>query len=506
MHELANSKRDAPRAERVGDVPDDRPVLLTVVLKPGAELPAQGEVRPMSRSQFRARYATPDNTLDTVAQLAASHGLRVVAADPAAHVVRLAGTYGQARAAFQPAALGRYRIDGRDLVARHGVLRVPEELAGHVVAVLGFDQRPVARPHFRLRPNASRASTFDPATVAARYGFPTDADGTGQAIALIELGGGYDAGEVAAYFAGKGVQRTGKLVAVPLDGAANAPDRQPAGPDGEVQLDIDVAGAVAPGADLVVYFAPNLGRGFLDAILAALHDQANNPSVISISWGGPEVGWSAQDIAAMEQAFQSATALGVTVLAASGDDGAQDNAGDGRLHVDYPASSAFVLGCGGTRLPRSGPEVAWNDGPGRGATGGGFSALFPVPSWQQAAVGNAPGQRGTAAGRGVPDVAGDADPATGYNVSVGGHATVAGGTSAVAPLWAALIALANQLLGRRAGFVNPVLYAHPDAFNDVTSGNNNGFEAGPGWDPVTGLGTPKGAAVVAALGAVPAMS
>ena len=525
MHELAGSERPAPRAERVGDVPDGRMVQLTVMLRPSKQLPTHdGDVRPMPRAEFRTRYATPPGVVDAVIQLARAHGLRVLAADSATHVVRLEGTYGQARAAFQPDGLGLYRIGGREFVARHGRLRVPPVLAADVVAVVGFDQRPIARPHFRLRPNASRANTFDPRNVAIRYGFPTGLDGAGQAIALVEFGGGYSDAQLAAYFAGKGVQRTGKLIAVPLSGSGNIPEGQPDGPDGEVQLDIDIAGSVAPAADLVVYFAPNQGSGFLDAILAALHDETNNPSVISISWGAPEAGWPGQDIAAMEQALQSAMALGITVLAASGDDGAQDNEQGGGLHVDYPASSPYVLGCGGTRLPRSGPEVAWNDGPEQGASGGGFSALFPLPAWQQAAVsalaepqsrrrrqgggseGDGVGNTSPPTTRGVPDIAGDADPATGYNVSVDGNATVAGGTSAVAPLWAGLIALANQSLGRRAGFVNPLLYAHPDAFNDITTGNNNGFEAGTGWDPVTGLGTPKGAAVVAALGSSAAVS
>ena len=545
MRELAGSERSAPGAERLGDVPDGRPIHLTVVLRPGAALPAHGaSFRPLSRAEFRERYATRPKVVDAFARFVTAHGLRV---------------------AFQPDGLALYRIHGRELAARHGALRVPPEIAPDVVAVLGFDQRPIARPRFHFRPNASRAYTFDPRAVAERYGFPQDLDGAGQTIALIELGGGYDDAEVAAYFARHGVDRTGKLIAVPVSGAGNARDGDPDGPDGEVQLDIDVAGSVAPGADLAVYFAPNQGSGLLDAIHAALHglplgadsgNQVNDPAVISISWGGPEAGWPAQDVAAMEQALQAAMTLGVTVIAASGDDGAQDELEDGELHVDYPASSPYVLGCGGTRLSRSGlgagaaaPEVAWNDGPGQGASGGGFSALFPTPDWQKAALGSL--AESHAGRRGVPDVAGNADPATGYNVSVDGTDTVAGGTSAVAPLWAGLIALANQKLGQlgvprseitpvsaqpitpvsaqpitpvsahgsgprpargqappitRVGFVNATLYAHPEAFNDVTSGNNRGFEARAGWDPVTGLGTPKGAAVVDALGSAAAVS
>lgn len=192
----------------------------------------------------------------------------------------------------------------------------------------------------------------------------------------------------------------------------------------------------------------------------------------------------------MNQVFQTAASLGITICAASGDSGATDGDAQGMLTVDFPSSSPFVLGCGGTKLPRQGSETAWNDGAQGGATGGGYSTHFTRPDWQ---TGN------TRTGRGVPDVAGDADPATGYNVTVDGQDTVVGGTSAVAPLWAGLIALVNQSVGRNAGFVNPILYANPGALTDIVTGNNNGYQCGPGWDPVTGLGTPKGSAVLAAI-------
>jgi kumamolisin len=247
---------------------------------------------------------------------------------------------------------------------------------------------------------------------------------------------------------------------------------------------------VAPAANLAVYFGGNASRAFLDTIAAAVHDSQRNPSVIAISWGGPETNWSAQDLNAMDQLFQTAGSLGITVCAASGDNGASDGSEDGMLTVDFPASSPHVLGCGGTRLPTKGAETAWNDGPEGGASGGGYSSHFARPAWQSDS-----GQ----SGRGVPDVAGDADPATGYRVTLDGQATVVGGTSAVAPLWAALIARINQGLDSSVGFINPRLYAAPAAFTDVTSGDNNGYNCGYGWDPVTGLGTPIGSAIYSAL-------
>jgi kumamolisin len=195
------------------------------------------------------------------------------------------------------------------------------------------------------------------------------------------------------------------------------------------------------------------------------------------------------------------------VCVAAGDNGSSDGQPAGN-HVDFPASSPHVLGCGGTRLLAdlaSGTvttETVWNDGPSGGATGGGVSDVFAVPSWQLAAGVPAPGGR---AGRGVPDVAGDADPQTGYQVLVRGQRQVVGGTSAVAPLWAALIARLAQAAGRRFGLIQPALYAGvaPGAggagFRDITAGNNGSYTAGPGWDACTGLGSPDGTALLGRL-------
>jgi kumamolisin len=268
-------------------------------------------------------------------------------------------------------------------------------------------------------------------------------------------------------------------------------------------LDIEVAGAVAPGAKVVVYFAPNTDQGFIDAISTAVHDSTNKPSVISISWGGPESSWTQQSITALDQACQSAAALGITITVASGDNGSGDGVTDGANHVDFPASSPHVLACGGTKLVASGStissETVWNEeASNEGATGGGVSTVFPLPTWQ--ANSNVP-LAGTFAGRGVPDVAGDADPSTGYTVRVDGQALVIGGTSAVAPLWAGLIALSNAQNKTTAGFLQPTIYAAKaaPAFRDITSGNNGAFTAGLGWDACTGLGSPIGTALIPLL-------
>ena len=197
--------------------------------------------------------------------------------------------------------------------------------------------------------------------------------------------------------------------------------------------------------------------------------------------------------------------MGITIFAASGDDGATDGDPHGNLEVDFPASCPHMTGCGGTKLVLSASsiksEVAWDElSEQEGATGGGVSQVFPLPAWQQNA--NVPKAPNKQTGRGVPDVAGDADPTTGYNVVVDGSGTVIGGTSAVAPLWAGLTALFNQSLGQPVGFLNPLLYSHGAAatFHDIVSGNNGGYTSAPGWDPCTGLGSPDGKKLLIALG------
>jgi kumamolisin len=336
--------------------------------------------------------------------------------------------------------------------------------------------------------------------VAQLYQFPLDVDGTGEAIGILELGGGYKPADLKNYFASLGIKQPA-VTAVLVDKGKNAPTT-PNSADGEVLLDIEVAGSVAPGAKIAVYFAPNTSQGFQDALTAAIHDTTHKPSVISISWGGPESTWTAQAMTAFDSAAQDASALGVTICVASGDNGSSDGVAGGGNHVDFPASSPHVLGCGGTSLQSANgaitSETVWNDGAKGGAGGGGFSNQFPLPAWQASAKVTPP----SGGGRGVPDVSGDADPETGYNVLVDGKSLVIGGTSAVAPLWSGLIALLNQKLGKPLGFLQPVLYGLPataGAFHDIVSGSNGAFSAGPGWDAASGLGSPSGEKLLQAL-------
>ncbi|SOE65411.1 Pro-kumamolisin, activation domain [Caballeronia arationis] len=466
-----------------------------------------GEAEPVARDEFEKRFGASKEDVEKVEKFAAQYSLKVARSDPGSRSVVLKGTIEQFQKAFDVKLerfehhnIGEYR-------GRTGPVNVPDEMHDAVTAVLGLDSRPQARPHFRFRPPFRPArglapASFTPVDLARLYDFP-DGDGAGQCIAIIELGGGYRTSDLTAYFSKLGVKAP-KVVAVSVDEAKNAPTGNPNGPDSEVTLDIEIAGAVAPGAVIAVYFAPNSDSGFVDAVNRAIHDATHKPSVVSISWGGPESMWTSQSLNAFNDVLQTAAALGVTVCAASGDSGSSDGVGDGTDHVDFPASSPYTLACGGTSLSASAngiqQEVVWNDGDQGGAGGGGVSGAFALPVWQKGlTVARTGGGHTALAKRGVPDVCGDASPQTGYEVLIGGNETVVGGTSAVAPLWAALLARINAINGKPAGFVNPKLYRSKTACRDITEGNNGSFAAAAGWDACTGLGSPDGAKVAAAL-------
>jgi kumamolisin len=451
-----------------------------------------------------------DGDLGIVTSFAADHGLDVVETDPARRLVRLSGRVDAMMAAFGT-ELHVHRSDtGGTYLGREGTLSLPAAVADVVTGVFGLDGRSQARTQYRV--GSAAALSYPPTEVAAAYEFPPGG-GAGQCVGIIELGGGYRTADLETFFSALDLA-TPTVTAVPVDGGSNSPG-QSDGPDGEVMLDIEMVGALANAATIAVYFSPNTDQGFVDAVTTAIHDTTNRPSIVSISWGGPESTWTAQAMNQMEQAFTDAAALGVTVTVAAGDNGSTDGVTDGSQHVDFPASAPHALACGGTSLTLSGSgtaptivtEVVWDDlAAGEGATGGGISAQFPLPGYQSAAGVPPSANPGGQTGRGVPDVAGDADPETGYAVRVDGTDLVIGGTSAVAPLWAALLAVINATLGRDVGWVNPALYALPTtagAFNDITSAGNGAYQAGPGWDPCSGLGTPRGVSLLAALQAAP---
>jgi kumamolisin len=475
-----------------------------------------------TRDQLQQQFGAVAADFDAIERHAQKHSLVVSRRNSALRTITLTGRLCDLLNAFKANvqvfhhSTGTYR-------GRQGEIYVPRELDGIITAIIGFDTRPKHKVPHRGRFNSADgpggANGVAATDFAKRYNFPTKQgnvalDGTGQCIGIIELGGGFNNSDLQIFFQEVGVPLP-NVVAVSVDNTNNHPTLTGAD-DGEVMLDIEVAGDVAPGAKIAVYFAPNQGNGFFDAVNAAVHDAERNPSVLSISWGGPEDETDAQTMQAFHEVFVEAAALGITVCTAAGDHGTADlesSQWDGKIHVDHPSSDDFVLACGGTQIDPRGNDVVWNDGTpfsndpqtggGGWASGGGISKTNKVPAYQQNA--NLPVSIDTGQpGRGVPDVA---MSATNYFTRVQGAEFANGGTSAVAPLMASLVALLNQGKQKNVGFLNPFLYAQSanGVVNDVTTGTNaikntiKGYEASSGWDACTGLGTPNGTAILSKL-------
>jgi len=510
---LKGSERTAlPGAHITGATDPHQLIEVSVILNHRTPLTqslnlAENRIERMTHAKYADTHGANPSDIERIKQFAQENNLQVLERgdEVARRTVTLAGTADAMERAFS-VELREYEHPEGSYRGRVGTIQVPEDLAGSIQGVFGLDDRTVAHPHYRYHTargafGARTASTsYNPPAVAEAYDFPTAATSgsgpaAGQTIGIIELGGGYRPADLKTYFKSLGLTEP-SVKSVSVNHGKNRPTTAQSA-DGEVMLDIEVAGGVAQGAKIVVYFTPNTDQGFMDAISTAIHDQANSPSVISISWGGPESTWTQAAMTSLDQIAAEAALLGVTITVASGDNGSSDGVTDGQNHVDFPASSPHVLACGGTSLIANGAtiqsETVWNDGSQGGAGGGGYSTIFPRPAWQSAVV--------TQNFRGVPDVAGDADPETGYNIRVDSQNMVVGGTSAVAPLWAGLIAILNQQLSTKLGFVNPQLYAMNQSagFHDITRGNNGTMGAKPGWDPCTGLGSPDGVGLLHTL-------
>ena len=397
---VAGSERQPMRgAKQSGSADPNEVMQVTVVLRPraGGKAPALADLVArggrISREEYEARYGADPADVQKVGAFATEFGLAMANVNLAARSVVLSGTCAAFSKAFQ-VELSSYKYEGGSYRGRTGAVSLPQELGAIVVSVHGLDNRPQAKPHFRLatkkraRAAAAAAVAYTPLQVAQAYSFPTSADGSGQTVGIIELGGGFNQSDLNTYFRGLNISPAPTVVAVSVDGAQNQPTGDTNGPDTEVALDIEVVGAVASGARIAVYFAPNTDAGFLDAINQAVMDKVNAPSVISISWGGPESSWTAQSLQSYNSALQAAAAVGVTVCVSSGDNGSTDGETDGLDHVDFPASSPYSLACGGTTLKISGSsiasEVVWNDlSSDEGATGGPGEDDQARPPWRE---------------------------------------------------------------------------------------------------------------------------
>jgi|HubBroStandDraft_1064217.scaffolds.fasta_scaffold08429_3 kumamolisin len=490
---------------------------ITVKVRRKAELPepVAGQAV-LTRAQAATDHGADPADLAAVTAMANNYGLKVVSQNAATCSVKLAGPVEAMEKAFQ-VHLFRVKHGSRYYRGRVGSLFIPKELEHKVVGVFGLDTRPMAR-HRASGPQSSRkgipaADTrpwYLPQELAAAYGFP-DNDGSGQTIGIIELGGQYVASDLHLFGQLAGLA---SLPTVNVINAETVTSDSQTDDDfiSEVMLDIEVAAAVCPGATIAVYFSNFTEQGWVDVIDSALNDTQNNPGVLSISYGlaeGTET-WTPQAMSAVNDAMKEAAGRGIPVCISAGDDGSDDQVGDGPAHVDFPASSPYVLCVGGTTLPKSGAETVWFEGDGLrkdhgGSTGGGVSSVYPPPAWQSG-IDIRSVNPGAPAGRCVPDVSANAAQGTGYLLVAQGAQAVAGGTSAATPLWAALIA---RLLhaGKKIGFLTPLFYQPNEktagqtlgaaACNDITSGSNatakaGGYTAGPGYDAVTGWGSPRG--------------
>jgi kumamolisin len=528
-----SERKPRPGFKAAGAADPNQEVRVIVKVRPKQDLPDPAEIgallpsqrpAPASHEAHAEAYGARQEDIDAVTAFARERGLTVEEADAPSRLVVLTGSAAAMSEAFG-VGLQRYEAEsgGASYRGRVGPVHVPSELEPVITVVTGLDDRQQVRPMATAQ--AGPSVTYTPVQLAQIYDFP-DLDGQGQCIGLLEFDGGYQDSDIQAYFQQLQIPEP-TVTPVAVGQHKNSPGSDA---DGEVVLDIDVAGAAAPGAEIAVYFSTFTAAGWVEAITKAIHDKTNKPSVLSISWGWVEfedagtLAWTAQVMDEVDTIFKEAANLGVTVIVAAGDDGAEDNITDGKPHVNYPASSPYVLSCGGTTLVAQNgvrdSEVAWgfgarSDGAGHGSTGGGISEHFPIPSWQSGA--NVPPSAGTGfAGRGMPDVAADADARTGYWMLIGGQMQPNGGTSAASPLWAALVARINQQLAtdgsQPLGYFNPLLYSKlgtSAAFYDVTSGSNDthgnlgAYSAQAGWDACTGWGAPDGAALLAALQAKP---
>jgi kumamolisin len=540
-----SERRAGENAELLGPADAKERVSATIVLRrrpdgPPVPDPSYFAKTPPSRrrrmpdNEFAAKYGASQEDIGRVSAFAQSHGLTIKEINPAGRSVIVSGTVAQMEAAFG-VTLGRYRVEhppeqrprrpqteiyrGRD-----GYIYLPQDLADIIVGVFGLDNRNITK-----RNSGDPNNTFNLTVpqIAQLYNFPTNS-AAGQTIAIFsELG--YQTTDIQQYFTSLSLPMP-TITDITVD-ASNDGNGDP-----ETTQDICIAGSAAPGAAIAVYFTTFDQQGWVDLITRVVHPKAGDPtcSVLSSSFyvanGDDNTTLAAEHISvswlnAVTAAFQDAALQGVTICIASGDAGTASKRTDGKAHVQYPASDPWVLSVGGTTVGNvsgsSFDEYVWNDtntimgfNP-AGATGGGVSDHFPLPSYQNSA--GVPGSlNDNHVGRGVPDVAANASPNSGFLIPLA-NASLLGipnpfsgsGTSASAPLWAGLIAVLNAALGENVGFINPTLYAIGSAgFRDIVGAPgppDNGFAgvagypAGPGWDACTGWGSPNGQALLAQL-------
>lgn len=482
----------------------------------------------LSLEEFEERFGSSREDLEKVQAFAADHGLEVVDASAVRSVVELAGTLEAFARAFG-VRFQAFHSPLRPYRTHDGPVLIPPELKGIVEHVIGLDDRPLLNPAAAAGGTAASGVTRlvynDPRDLAAYYDFPAGATGAGQTVAILQFGGGYNQSDLEAYFQLRGIPSP-EIALVEMEGQTNQPasaqvmqscaaylgllDSSYAGPDDaevykantaafwatlECTMDPEILGTVVPGARLVTYMAPDTPKGKYDAFSQAIFDPTYAPSVINCSWGSAEDDTPQSSMISLDQLFQKAALKGVTICASAGDFGTSQPS-------HFPATSPHALACGGSSVDDSlTRETSWYEVISNGtlsvtmAGGGGYSQFFEIPSWQTAM----PGQTG----RGYPDVAAKSDVMTGYDVLVTGLDLPMGGTSAAAPMWAGLVIAINEKLGHPTGYLTALLYSadFAKALKAITESGGGTCQPTAGWNPCTGLGSPIGTALLAALSA-----
>ena len=497
-----------PTGTAIGPTAANENIIVTVIVKSKASDQdmdqaikdiSDGKRAPLSKQQFAAEFSADPDALKRVTDTARADGLAVVKSDAVSGQLQLEGTAADISQAFN-VKLQDYR-DGTQTFryATPGNGFTPHVSNNDIEGVLGLDTRPQAKPQLLPRDDQpapdGEIHEYMPNQVADLYHFPKESMGAGQSVGIIEMGGGLDLRDNAQYYTDHQL-KTPEIRMVALDGAkTDVGDRA----DIEVALDSQIVGVVAPDAKQQLVFVPNTEQGLVDAITRSTFPEKGEiqNSVLSISWGNAEKNWSKDGVHNIDLALKKAVLQGISVFASSGDFGATNRAKDNSYSVVFPASDPYVTGTGGTRLEPSGSEVAWNDSMpffGISATGGGISNLFEVPEFQKNVTLPPDANSNGHIGRGVPDVAADSSVSTGYTIRVGGKQMREAGTSAAAPLYSALMLRVNGALGHPVGYLNPFLYKNGSSsmFKDITSGDNEAYAAGPGWDATTGWGSIRG--------------
>jgi subtilase family serine protease len=484
---------------RVGDVAGQQRMSLAVSLKLHDEAGLQRFLAQVSDkhsalyrhyltpAEFTAKYGPTQADVAKVTAFLKAGGLTVSRVSGNRQVVDVTGSAAQVEKAFGT-TISNYTQGAKHFYANDSAPAMPAAVASVVQGVAGLDNH-AARHTFNtkkagatsVKPHAT-AGGYGPSDLQGAYDTGSLGSGSGQSVALWEFDG-YQTSNISAYDSQFGINASTPQT-VSVDGANY--DSSPGQGQGEVELDIEIVQAMANAANTFVYEAPNSDAGQIDMANQIATDK--KVSVTSISWGLCEASTAAATITSTDNALQQGAAEGISFYSASGDSGS-DDCGDGTTGVDYPASDPNVSGVGGTTLSASGGtyggETAWS------GSGGGTSNTFSTPSWQTGSGGK----------RTVPDVSSDADPNTGYAVYSAGAWQVYGGTSCAAPMWAGFTALYDAKAGKSLGNPNPALYGvtSGSAFHDITSGSNGAYNAGPGYDQVTGLGSYDGAALAGVL-------